>query len=120
MFLSCLHWVNESETKEVFDEEYFIGTLRGEHTSIPICLPAGTLYIIDILRGDNQEKKIIKNEHDKLRTWGKRQESIAKPNGVILPCNSFKTIFMNEMGEDGSLHLTDKGSESQYNKNYTS
>ena len=64
MFLSCVHWVNESETKEVFDKAYFIGTLQVENTSIPICLPAGALYSIDILRGNNQEK-ITTNKHDR-------------------------------------------------------
>ncbi len=107
MFLSCLHWVNESETKEVFDAEYFIGTLRSEHTSIPICLPAGALYIIDILRGDNQEK-IIKNEHDKLRTWGKGKK-YSKAQWCHFALQFFQNNLYERDGENGSLHLTDKG-----------
>ncbi len=107
MFLSCLHWVNESETKEVFDEAYFIGTLRGENTSTPICLPAGALHIIDILRGDNQEK-IIKNEHDKLSTWGKGKK-YSKAQWCHFALQFFQNNLYERDGEDGSLHLTDKG-----------
>ncbi len=107
MFLSCLHWVNESETKEVFDEAYFIGTLQNENTSIPICLPTGALYIIDILCGEKQ-KKIIKNKHHKLSTWG-----IGKEYSKAQWCHFALQFFQNDLyerdGEDGSLHLTDKG-----------
>ena len=107
MFLSCLHWVNESETKEVFDEAHFIGTLRDENTSIPICLPAGALYIIDILRSDNQEK-IIKNKHHKLRTWGIGKE-YNKAQWCYFALQFFQNNLYDPDREDGSLHLTDKG-----------
>ena len=106
-FLSCLHWVNASETKEVFDEAYFIGTLRDENTSIPICLPAGALYIIDILRGENQEK-IIKNKHHKLRPWGKGK-GYSKAQWCHFALQFFQNNLYERDGEDGSLHLTDKG-----------
>ena len=107
MFLSCLHWVNESETKEVFDEAYFIGTLRDENTSIPICLPAGALYIIDILRGEKQEK-IIKNEHHKLSPWGKGK-GYSKAQWCHFALQFFQNNLYERDGKDGSLHLTDKG-----------
>ena len=106
-FLSCLHWVNESETKEVFDEAYFIGTLRGENTSIPICLPAGALYIIDILRSEKQEK-IIKNKHDKLRTWGIGKK-YSKAQWCYLALQFLQNNFFQRDAQDGSLRLTDKG-----------
>ena len=107
MFLSCLHWVNKSETKEVFDEAYFIGTLRDENTSIPICLPTGALYIIDILRGEKQEK-IIKNEHHKLSPWGKGKD-YSKAQWCHFALQFFQNDLYERDGEDGSLHLTDKG-----------
>jgi ATP-dependent DNA helicase RecQ len=107
MFLSCLHWVNESETKEVFDEAYFVGTLRDENTSIPICLPTGALYIIDILRGEKEEK-IIKNDHHKLSPWGKGKE-YSKAQWGHFALQFFQNNLYERDGEDGSLHLTDKG-----------
>ncbi len=107
MFLSCLHRVNESEATEVFDETYFVGILRGENTSIPICLPAGALYIIDILHGEKQEK-IIKNKHNKLSTWGIGLE-YSKAQWCHLALQFFQNNLYERDEEDGSLHLTDKG-----------
>ena len=106
-FLSCLHRVNENETKEVFDEAYFISTLRDENTSIPICLPSGALYIIDILRGEKQ-KKIIKNKHKELSTW-KIGIEYSKAQWCHLALQFFQNNLYERDGEDGSLHLTDKG-----------
>ena len=108
-FLSCLHRVNESKTKGVFDEAYFIGTLRDENTNIPICLPAETLYIIDILRGEKQEN-IIRHKHDKLSTWKIGQE-YNKEQWCYLALQLFQNNFFQRNAEDGSLHLTDKGRE---------
>ncbi len=113
-FLSCLHrildWVNKNSTtpEEVFDKAYFVGTLQGENTSIPICLPAGALYIIDILRGEKEEK-IIKNKHHKLiRTWGKGKE-YSKAQWCYLALQFFQNNLYERDREDGSLHLTDNG-----------
>ncbi len=106
-FLSCLHWVNDSETKEVFDESYFIGTLRDQNMSIPICLPARVLYIIDILRAEKQEK-IIKNKHHKLSTWGIGMK-YSKAQWCYLALQFFQNNLYERNGENGSLHLTDKG-----------
>ncbi len=106
-FLSCLHRVNESKTKEVFDEAYFIGTLQDENTSIPICLPSGALYIIDILRGEKQER-IIKNKHKELSTW-KIGIEYSKAQWCHLALQFFQNNLYEWDGEDGSLHLTDKG-----------
>ena len=106
-FLSCLHRVNESEATEVFDETYFVGLLRGENTSIRICLPAGALYIIDILLGEKQER-IIKNKHHKLRTWGIGKE-YNKAQWYYFALQFLQNNLYERDGEDGSLHLTDKG-----------
>ena len=114
MFLSCLHWVNESGTKEVFDEAYFIGTLRDENTSIPICLPAGALYIIDILRGEKQER-VIENKHDKLSTCGIGKE-YSKAQWCYLALQFLQNNLYERDGNDGSLHLTDKGRKANRNK----
>ena len=108
-FLSCLHWINESETKEVFDEAYFISTLRDENTSIPICLPAGVLYIINILRGEKQEK-IIKNEHHELSTWGIGME-YSKAQWCYLALQFFQNNLYERDKEDGILYVTDRGQE---------
>ena len=106
-FLSCLYWVNESNTKEVFDEAYLIGTLRSENTCISICLPAGALYIIDILRGETQEK-IIKNKHHELSTWEIGME-YSKAQWYYLALQFFQYNLFECDAQDGSLHLTDKG-----------
>lgn len=112
-FLSCLHrildWINKNNTKpeEVFDKAHFVGTLQGENTSIPICLPAGALYIIDILRGEKQEK-IIKNKHCELSTWEIGKE-YNKAQWYYLALQFFQNNLYERDSEDGSLHLTDKG-----------
>ena len=112
-FLSCLHrildWVNKNNTtpEEVFDKAYFVGTLRGKNTSIPICLPAGALYIIDILRGETQEK-IIKNKHHELPTWEIGME-YSKAQWYYLALQFFQNNLYERDSEDGSLHLTDSG-----------
>ena len=106
-FLSCLHWINESDTKEVFDKAYFVSTLQDENTSIPICLPTGALYIIGILRDEKQEK-IIENKHDRLRTCG-----IGKEYSKVQWCYLALQFLQNNLyewdRENGCLHLTDKG-----------
>ena len=112
-FLSCLHrildWVNKNNTtsEEIFDKSYFVGTLPGENTSIPICLPAGALYIIDILRGETQEK-IIKNKHHELPTWKIGME-YSKAQWCYLALQFFQNNLYERDREDGSLHLTDSG-----------
>lgn len=112
-FLSCLHWIldwinkNNTKPEEIFDKTYFVGTLQGENMSIPICLPAGTLYIIDILRGKKQEK-IIKNKHDKLSPWGKGK-GYSKAQWCHFALQFFQNNLYERAGEDGSLYLTDKG-----------
>ena len=112
-FLSCLYrvldWVNKNNTKpeEVFDKAYFVGTLQGENTSIPICLPAGVLYIIDILRGETQEK-IIKNKHYELPTWKIGME-YSKAQWCYFALQFFQNNLYERDREDGSLHLTDSG-----------
>ena len=112
-FLSCLYrildWINKNNTtpEEVFDKSYFVGTLQDENTSIPICLPAGALYIIDILRGEKQEK-IIKNTHCKLSTWAIGKE-YSKAQWCYLALQFFQNNLYQRDSEDGSLHLTDKG-----------
>ncbi|RKU30711.1 hypothetical protein C6497_03270 [Candidatus Poribacteria bacterium] len=106
-FLSCLHRVNESETNDVFDKAYFFGTLQDKNTSIPVCLPSGILYIIDILRGEKQEE-IIENKHHKLSTWGKGME-YSKAQWCYLALQFFQNNLYRRDEEDGSLQLTDKG-----------
>ena len=106
-FLSCLHWVNESETIGVFDEAYLVGTLRGENMNIPICLPAGALHIIDILRAEKQEK-IIKNKHHKLRTWGIGME-YSKSQWYYLALQFFQNNLYERDPQNGNLRLTNKG-----------
>ena len=108
-FLSCLHWVEESNTPEVFDEAYTIGTLQGKNTCIPMCLPTGVLYIIDILRGEKQDQ-IIAHKHDKLRTWEIGKE-YSKAQWCYLALQFLQKNLFERNAEDGSLHLTDKGRE---------
>ncbi|MDE0554162.1 MAG: RecQ family ATP-dependent DNA helicase, partial [Candidatus Poribacteria bacterium] len=105
-FLSCLHrildWIYKNNTKpeEFFDKAYFVGTLQGENTNIPICLPAAVLYIIDILRGEKQEKIIS--------TWGKGKE-YSKAQWCYLALQFLQNNLYERSAEDGSLDLTDKG-----------
>lgn len=113
-FLSCLYrvlnWINKNNInpEEVFDKAYFVGTLQGENTSIPICLPAGALYIIDILRGEKQEKIIKNKPHKLIKTWGEGKE-YSKAQWCYLAWQFFQNNLYERDGEDGSLHLTDKG-----------
>ena len=113
-FLSCIVRVEESDTKVTFGKEYYIDTLQDENTYIPICLPAGALYMIDILQGERQEK-IIENEHDKLSTWARgkeyRKEQWCYLVLQLLQCNLFEWDR-----EDGSIHLTDKGRKTNKKK----
>ena len=113
-FLSCLHWVEDSNAPEVFDETYSIGILSGEDTSIPICLPTGTLYIIDILRGKKQER-IIEHGHDKLRTWGIGTE-YSQGQWCYLALQFFQHNLFERDKQDGNLRLTDKGKETNTKK----
>lgn len=106
-FLSCIVRVEKSGTKVTFGKEYYIGTLKIENTCIPICLPAGTLYMIDILQGKKQEK-IIENEHDKLSTWACGKE-YRKEQWCYLVLQLLQYNLFEWNREDGSLHLTDKG-----------
>ncbi|RKU20873.1 hypothetical protein C6499_23120 [Candidatus Poribacteria bacterium] len=113
-FLSCLYrvldWINKNDTnsEEVFDKAYFVGTLQGENTSIPICLPAGALYIIDLLRGEKQEKIIKNKPHKLIKTWGEGKE-YSKVQWCYLALQFFQNNLYQRDSENGSLHLTDKG-----------
>ncbi len=108
-FLSSIVRVEKSGTGTTVGKEYSIGILRNENMSIPICLPTGALYIIDILCGEKQEK-IIEHEHNKLPTWG-----IGKEYNKEQWCYLASQIFQHNLFEldvqDGTLCLTDKGRE---------
>ena len=106
-FLSCLVRVEESSTGVIFDKTYLIGTLSDENTCIPICLPGGVLYMIDILRGENQEE-IIKNGHDKIKTWDIGKE-YSKAQWCYLALQFLQYNLFERDAQDGSLGLTDKG-----------
>lgn len=67
------------------------------------------LYIIDILRGEKQEQ-IIARKHDKLSTWAIGKE-YSKEQWCYLALQLFQNNFFKRSAEDGSLHLTDKGQE---------
>ena len=108
-FLSCIVRVEESDTKITLGEEYYIGTLQDENTCIPICLPAGVLYMIDILRGETQEN-IIEHELDKLSTWGIGKE-YSKAQWYYLAFQLFQNNLFERDGQNGSLNLTAKGTE---------
>ena len=108
-FLSCIARVEESSADVVFGRIYFIGTLHNENTCIPICLPSGVLYMIDILRGKRQEKA-IENGHDKLTTWEIGKE-YSKAQWYYLALQLLQHNFFERDIQDGSLRLTDKGRE---------
>ena len=110
-FLSCIVRVENSTTNVVFGEEYFISIMHNNKNNrrIPICLPVGVLYMIDILRGENQEK-IIRNKHDKLSTWKIGQEYNLE-QWYYLALQLLQNNFFECKPEDGTVHLTDKGRE---------
>ena len=112
-FLSCIVRVKEEEKKSgtevVFGEEYFIGTLHSENTCIPICLPASVLYMIDILRGEEHER-LIEHGHDQLSTWAIGRE-YSKAQWCYLASQIFEHNLFERDAQNGSLHLTDEGKE---------
>lgn len=69
---------------------------------------AGALYIIDILRGEKQEKIIKNKPHKLIKTWGEGKE-YSKAQWCYLALQFFQNNLYERDGEDGSLHLTDKG-----------
>lgn len=107
--LSCIVRVEESNTNVSFGDDCYIGTLQRDNRCVPICLPAGVLYIVDILCGEMSEK-ISTNEHDKLSTW-RIGEKYRKEQWYYLALQLLQNDYFQSDTEDGNLHLTDKGRE---------
>ena len=108
-FLSCIVRVEESSGDMVFGRRYFIGTLRNENMRIPICLPSGVLYMIDILRGERHEQ-ITEHEHNELSTWAIGRE-YSKAQWYYLALQFLQHNLFEYDTQDSSLRLTDKGKE---------
>lgn len=106
-FLSCILRVRQSGRDPVFGDVYFIGNLRTENSCIPICLPAATLYMIDILRGE-QTDQIIDNGHDELSTW-EIGVTYSKAQWYYLAFQFLQNGLYELDAADGRLRLTDKG-----------
>ena len=108
-FLSCIVRVNDSNSKPIFNDEFFICKLLDKDSWTTFCLPAATLYMVDILCGEHTES-IIKNKHDKLSTW-RIGKDYSKEQWYYLAKQLFQNNYFGYDRDGGSLHLTNKGRE---------
>ena len=67
----------------------------------------GEVYIVDVLRG-SKRKKILDNDHDKIKTYGKGKE-YSKEQWRYLAHQFFKHELLDRDSRYGSLRLTKKG-----------